>query len=58
MQTWVVVWTLTWIIGMVIFAFLSVAITVYGAKDLLYLLRSLKARHDAETSSPPAEGDG
>ncbi len=53
---WIFLWTATWFIGLVIFTGLALAVTVYGARDLLHLLHSLRVQHGDESNGGPAAG--
>jgi len=55
---WITLWTITWFVGLVVFTGLSCAIIVFGAKDLLHLLRSLAIRHEQQGETPPAGDAG
>ena len=48
MTFWSSLWTITWFAGLGIFAVLSVLVVIFGARDLLALLRSLKDRHESQ----------
>ncbi len=52
-EFWKSLWSVTWFAGVAIFTVLSVMITIYGAKDLTYLLRSLNRQHEA----PPRDSE-
>jgi len=43
MQIWIYIWTGLWFTSLVVFSFLSALIIVFGAIDLIVLLRSLKS---------------
>jgi len=61
MQFWINLWTATWFIGLAIFAALSVAIIIFGARDVLHLLRTLVFQHsqaDAPADLPAAPPEG
>ncbi len=48
MQIWIYCWTALWFVALVVFSFLSALIIVYGAVDLVALLRSLKTGAQAK----------
>ena len=45
MNGWMLLWTVLWFGGLMLFAGLAVAVTVYGWRDLGSLIRDLTALH-------------
>ncbi|NUP99775.1 MAG: hypothetical protein HUU35_07965 [Armatimonadetes bacterium] len=56
MSGWMILWSLVWFVGLGLFAWLSVAVTIHGWRDLRGLVRTLEQRHAAAAGEPPAEG--
>ena len=46
MHFWMPLWTAIWFGGLAIFGVLSVLVTIYGARDIVTLLRTLKDQHE------------
>jgi hypothetical protein len=44
---WIGLWSILWFAGLGIFSVLSVLVIVFGGRDLAFLFRDLKARHDS-----------
>lgn len=42
MEFWILLWKATLIIGLILFGFLSVYVTFFGARDIKHLLQVLK----------------
>lgn len=48
MEFWILLWKVVLIGGLVLFGFLSVYVTIFGARDIKHLLQTLKRAHDDE----------
>ncbi len=55
MQFWMPLWTAVWFVGLVLFTGLAISITINGARDLVFLLRSLSVQHDLSDGGAPAD---
>jgi hypothetical protein len=58
MHLWINMWTCLFFGGVGIFALLAILVIVYGASDLIYLLSSLKVRHDESMVTAQESGSG
>lgn len=47
MNLWIALWAVTWFGGLAVFTYLTIIVTIFGAKDLVSLVRTLEARHKA-----------
>ena len=52
MDFWATLWTVVWFGGLAVFCVLSILVIIFGASDLLSLLRTLKARHTSNNPAP------
>lgn len=55
---WEGLWVAVWYGGLAVFSVLSVMVTIYGAKDMVSLLRSLARRGEQPSPPPEAAGEG
>ena len=57
-ELWMSLWTFLWFVGLGIFSLLSVLVIVFAGFDLVALLTSLRARHQAQQAqaTPPDGG--
>jgi len=54
---WAWLWTGTWFVGLALFSALSVAVTIWGARDVVSLFRSLaRGRTDGSASGTDKTG--
>lgn len=53
METWLPIWTWTLIIGVALFACLSVAVIIGGASDIRAMFRSLAEQHESHDDASP-----
>ncbi len=53
MQTWLAIWTWTLILGVALFACLSVAVIIGGASDIKAMFRSIAEQHESRDDTPP-----
>jgi hypothetical protein len=51
MEAWATFWTVLWFAGLGIFSGLALMVTVFGARDLVALLESLKRQHELAQES-------
>ena len=56
MSVWIALWTVIWYAGLAVFSYLAVVVTIYGAQDLIALVRTLEERHRAATCPEPPNG--
>ena len=55
MSFWVLLWKLVFIVTVLLFAGLSVWVTIQGAKDIKALLKRLRERHPERLSHEPVD---
>ena len=48
MSFWILLWKSVFVLGVSAFAVMSVWVTIWGGKDLVYLLRTIRAQHERE----------
>jgi len=46
MEFWILLWKLTLIGGLTLFGALSIYVTIFGARDIKFLLQTLKTEHE------------
>jgi len=45
MEGWILFWQALWYVGLVVFSVLSVVVAIFGASDLVHLLKHIRTRH-------------
>lgn len=48
MDFWILLWKLVFIVGMIAFGILAIWVTIFGARDIVHLLATLKASGDTK----------
>ncbi len=48
MDFWILLWKLVFIVGMIAFGILAIWVTIFGARDIVHLLATLRGTEDPE----------
>lgn len=55
MRFWIDFWTVTFLVGVGVFALLAVVVTIGGIGDIRSLFKSISEQHESETGSGQAD---
>ncbi len=56
MSGWMLLWKIVFVVGVVVFAGITVWVIVAGFRDIKRLLQSIKKSHEEEVQTPTEEG--